>query len=95
MVPFEALQSARVQITQAKAPIAMVIRQADQPIGHFVICSIELALLAVTGSGHLEKYRPGIIPKIYPVDDARWGIDCHPYSGVRTVYKGNIGWIGN
>ena len=47
VVPFEALDVAQIQVTQAKAPVAMVVRQPQQPVGHFGILSIELALVAV------------------------------------------------
>ena len=47
MVPFEALQVTLIQIAKAKAPVAVVIRQLDQPRCHFLILYIELALVAV------------------------------------------------
>jgi hypothetical protein len=31
VVPFEALQVAHIQIAKAKAPVAVVVRQIDQP----------------------------------------------------------------
>ena len=47
MVPFEILDVAQIQVTQAKAPVAMVVRQPQQKVGYSGILSIEFALVAI------------------------------------------------
>lgn len=49
MAPAETLHVAQIQLAQAKAPIAVVIRQADQPVGNFFILSVLLGLAALAG----------------------------------------------
>jgi hypothetical protein len=48
VVPFKTLKVEQTQIAKAKAPIAVVVRQLDQPRCNFFILYIELALVAVT-----------------------------------------------
>ncbi len=47
VVPFKALDVTQIQVAQAKAPVAMVVGQSDQLIGHFVILSASLARVAI------------------------------------------------
>jgi len=47
VIPSKTLDVTQVQVANAKAPIAMAIRQSDQPVDYFMILSIELALVAV------------------------------------------------
>ncbi len=49
VVPFEALDVTQIQIAQAKALATVVIGQFDQPIGHLLVLSTELALVSVAG----------------------------------------------
>lgn len=47
MVTAKAIYIAKVQIAQTKTPVAMVVRQAKQPIGNFVVLCIHLALIPI------------------------------------------------
>jgi hypothetical protein len=48
VIPFEATDVAQIQVAQAKAPAAVVIRQKDKPVGHCFVFGIESALVAIT-----------------------------------------------
>ena len=47
MFPLETLQIVQIQIAKAKAPVAVVVGQLDQPRCNFFILFVELALVAV------------------------------------------------
>ena len=49
MVPAKAFDIAQVQVAQAKSPVAMVIRQADQPIGDERVLGIVFGFVTVAG----------------------------------------------
>ena len=49
VVPFKTLDVTQVQIAKTEAPVAMLVGQSNQPSGHFVVLSIELALVEIAG----------------------------------------------
>jgi len=57
MVPFKPFDITQIQVAKAKAPIAMVIGQSDQPIGHLIVLSIELTLEAVARLAGAERHK--------------------------------------
>ena len=56
VVPFKALDVTQIQIAKTDAPASMVIGQPDQPIGHFVIFSIELALVSIARPADAKRF---------------------------------------
>ena len=55
-VPFKALDVTQIQIAEAKAPVAVVIRQSDQPSGHLIVLSIEFTLVAVARLADAKRH---------------------------------------
>ena len=55
VVPSEALNIAQVQEAQAKASIAVVVRQAQQPLGDFIILSAAASHISITGLADLKR----------------------------------------
>ena len=49
VVPSKIRHVAQVQVKQAKAPVAVVVREAYQQVGNLFILGVELGLVAVTG----------------------------------------------
>ena len=49
VVPSKASDVAQVQVAQPKAPVAVVVRQADQPIGDLLVFGVALGFVAVAG----------------------------------------------
>jgi len=49
VVPAKALYVAQIQVTQAKSPVAMVIRQSHQPVSYDFVLSVLLGFVAVAG----------------------------------------------
>ena len=49
VVPFKALNITQVEITKPKAPVAVVIRQPQQPIRYLLVLSALLGVVPVTG----------------------------------------------
>ena len=45
VIPLKAPDVAQIQVTQAKAPAAVVVGQTQQPVGHFGILCVEFALI--------------------------------------------------
>ena len=54
MVTAKALHITQVQKTQTKAPVPVVMRQSDQPIGNLGVLIAELGLVAVAGLADAE-----------------------------------------
>lgn len=49
VVPFEAFDVAQVQEAQTEAPVALVVRQPDQPVSNDAVFRVQLGLVAVAG----------------------------------------------
>ena len=47
VIPFELPDVAQIQVTQAKAPAAVAVRQPKQPVDHFSILNIEFSFVAI------------------------------------------------
>jgi len=45
LILFKAPDVAQIQVTQANAPVAVVVGQTQQPVGHFDVLCVEFALL--------------------------------------------------
>ena len=54
VIPFEALDVAKVQVAQTEAPIAVVVGQAQQPVGNELVVGVLLALVAKAGLADRE-----------------------------------------
>lgn len=49
VIPRKAFDVAQIQITQPKAPVALVVRQTHRPVSDTDIVRTELGLVAITG----------------------------------------------
>src|SRR5476651_516233 len=49
VIPFETLHVAQIQEAQAEAPVALVVSQAYQPVGHDSVFRVELGAIAIAG----------------------------------------------
>jgi len=56
VVPFKALHVAQVKEAQAKAPVALVVRQSHQPVRDEDVRSIQLGLVAVAGLADAKRF---------------------------------------
>ena len=54
VVPLVALDVAQVQVAQAKAPVAVVVRQAQQPVSDLLILDIVLGLVPIARLAHAK-----------------------------------------
>ncbi|KRB98174.1 hypothetical protein ASE26_24980 [Duganella sp. Root198D2] len=90
LVPGEALYVALEQEAQTEAPVALVVRQANQPIGYGLIFSIELGLITVASladaeghTGTLDSHAAGFDVVAGHLTSARWLIKFSaPFSPV-------------
>lgn len=60
MIPAKSLYVTQPQKTQSESPVAMVVRQPDQPVGDFCIFVVELGFItvAVLADGHDVASQP-------------------------------------
>ncbi|EFF45744.1 ISxac2 transposase [Xanthomonas citri pv. aurantifolii str. ICPB 10535] len=72
VIPAKALHVAQVQVAQAKAPVAMGGRQADQPVGDPGVLLAGLGLVAEAGLAHREGLA-GVADVRAPARDCRLG----------------------
>jgi hypothetical protein len=56
VIPFKALDVTQVEVTETEPPVAVVIRQAQQPVGDLLVLSILLSLVPITGLTHRENH---------------------------------------
>ena len=55
VIPFKTLHVAQIQEAQAEAPVALVVGQAHQPVGHQGVLGIELGAIAIAGLADVER----------------------------------------
>jgi len=56
VIPFQAIDVTQLQLAKIKTPASTVIRQSDQPIGHFIIVSAAFALLAIAKFSDAKRH---------------------------------------
>ena len=55
VIPSEASNIAQVQEAKAKAPIAVVVRQAQQPLGDLIVLNVATSHIAIAGLADLKR----------------------------------------
>ena len=55
MVPCKTLHVAQIQEAQAKAPVALAVGQANQPVSHDSVFRVELGAIAIAGLADAER----------------------------------------
>jgi hypothetical protein len=54
VVLLKALDIAQVEITESEAPVAVVVRQSQQPVGYLLVLSVLLGFVLITDLAHRE-----------------------------------------
>ena len=47
MIPLKAPEVSQIQVAQAKAPVAVIVCELEQPVSHFADLCVEFALIAI------------------------------------------------
>jgi hypothetical protein len=55
MVPEKALHVAQIQEAKTKAPVPLILRQPQQPLGNLGVLRIELGLIAITAFAQTKR----------------------------------------
>ena len=56
VIPFEPLDVTQIQTSKTEAPVAMVVDQSEQTSGHFIVLTIELAVVAVARLADAKRF---------------------------------------
>ena len=55
MVPLELFGITNVQVAQSRTPVAVIMREPNQPISYEAIVTTEFCLIAITGLAYAKR----------------------------------------